>query len=131
MTESDERAFGGIDSVDDVGDGGREAVVEELAEVCDEKLPRMAASGQWPVTFGHCFRRLAYDAACRGQWYDHVDGESFVEDASDDQLGDALYHAVAMMYKGHEYAWELQEKSMVWRGEMEAEECEYAEVGAL
>jgi hypothetical protein len=125
MSDTEQTTFGGIGVTDDIKGCARDYVVDELSRVCDEELPDQAKTGGWPVRFDHCFRRLAYDAACGGEWYDHVDGDSFVDDADKGQLSRALTQAVRMLYDGPEYAWFLQEKSLLWRGEIEPEECEH------
>jgi len=115
------------------GDGGspsdrgvsREYIIERLGEFCDEKLPEKASEGGWPVRFDHCFRRLAYDAACGNEWYGCVDGDSFTQDAADEQLKRALTQAVRLYHDGPGYAWFLQEKSLLWRGEIQPGECEH------
>jgi len=100
-------------------DVGRERLVRRLRLLCDEWLPDKAEDEEWPVRFGHCFRRLAYDNACGDVWYGCVDGDSFVNDATVPQLEEAVEKAVRMYRCGPEYAEELQEKSLLWRGELE------------
>lgn len=131
MTDTEQATFGGLNIVGDVKHSNRDVVVEHISGVCDDKLPRQAKTGDWPVRFDHCFRRLAYDAACEGKWRDHVDGDTFIDDADKDQLRKALRHAVRMMYEGEEYAWKLQEYSLIWRGEMSIDEADYVEEGDL
>lgn len=125
MTDMEQATFGGLGVTEDVEHSNREMVVKHINEICDEELPDMAKQGGWPVRFDHCFRRLVYDAACEDEWYDHVDGDSFIDDATKGQLTRALDHAARLLYDGADYAWQLQEQSMLWRGEMEPEECEH------
>jgi hypothetical protein len=39
-----------------------------LKVLAEEVLPEKAASGNYPVRFDHCFKRIAYDVAVGGQW---------------------------------------------------------------
>ena len=125
MSDSEQSTFGGMGITEDVKHSNRDVVVDHIADVCDEELPDQAKTGDWPVQHDHCFRRLAYDAACGDEWYDHVDGDSFVDDADTEQLRLALRHAARMLFQGEEYAWQLQECSLLWRGEMEPEDAEH------
>ena len=101
--------------------------VSLLSRLCDDVLPDQAQdSGEpWPVRFDHCFRRLAYDAACGREWTDAVD-RPFTENAPYACLKRATDHAIQMRQRGRPYAERLQEKSLVWRGEMDPEEAETA-----
>ena len=127
MTEREQATFGELGVAEDIEDSNREATANHIAVLCEDSLPRQAERGGWPVRFGHCFRRLAYDAACGGHWKDEVDGDTFVESASSTQMADALKEAARMLYYGQEYAWKLQEKSLLWRGEMKPSETEHVD----
>lgn len=127
MTDSEQVTFGGIGVAEDKEDSNRDRLVDNLGRICDDELPDMAQTGDWPVRFDHCFRRLVYDAACDDEWYDHVDGDSFVDDAETEQLVRALEHAARLLYDKESYAWQLQEMSLLWRGEMDADEAEHVD----
>lgn len=127
MGDSEQVTFGTLGVTEDVEQTNRDVVVMELGKACDDALPVLSREGGWPVRYDHCFRRLVYDAACGGYWKDHVDGDTFIHDADKDQLVDALKHAARLLHEGSEYAWELQEKSLLWRGEMEPEEAEHVD----
>jgi len=127
MTDREQTTFGELGVAEDIEDSNREATAKHIAVICEDSLPRQAESGGWPVRFGHCFRRLAYDEACDGDWRDEVRGDTFVESATSNQLGDALQEAARMLYYGKEYAWKLQEKSLLRRGEMKSDETEHVD----
>ncbi len=60
--------------------------MEILAE---EVLPRHAASGNYPVRFDHCFKRIAYDVAVGAQWDADVT-PPFYQNATLDQIRRAV-----------------------------------------
>ncbi|RYH02821.1 GCN5-related N-acetyltransferase [Salipiger sp. IMCC34102] len=39
-----------------------------------EDLPRVARDRDWPIHLDHCFQRVLLDQACRGCWYDRIEG---------------------------------------------------------
>jgi hypothetical protein len=125
MTDTGQSGLGDWGAVDDGSERDRSDIVDDIARHCDEKLPEAAKGEDWPVYLDHCFRRLAYDNACGTVWYDAVDGESFVESADRAQLQWAANEAIRMWYDGPKYARILQEKSLLWRGEIEPDECEH------
>lgn len=125
MTDVGQSGLGDWGAIDDGSEQERETIIENIERRCDERLPTLAEDGDWPVTEDHCFRRIAYDNACGGVWYDHVDGESFIRSADKAQLQQAAAEAARMIHDGHIYAHILQEKSLLWRGEIEPGECQY------
>lgn len=129
MTEREQATFGELGVAEDIEDSNREATAEHISVLCEDSLPRQAERGGWPVRFGHCFRRLAYDSACGGDWRDEVEGGTFVKDASSELMAEALKEAARMLYYGDGYAWKLQEKSLLWRGEMLPDEAEHVDAG--
>lgn len=42
--------------------------VETLIDLAERQLPTQAASGEYPVRYDHCFKRIAYDVAVGAQW---------------------------------------------------------------
>jgi len=125
MTDAGQSGLGDWGAVDDGSERERDKIIECIERRCDGRLPTLAKDGDWPVQLDHCFRRLAYDNACGTVWYDAVDGESFVQAADKAQLQKAASIAARMIHDGPDYARILQEKSLLWRGEIEPEECKY------
>jgi hypothetical protein len=55
-----------------------------MHRLSEEALPKRAEeSGDYPVRFDHCFKRIAYDAAAGAKW-DEVVGRPFYEHAGQD-----------------------------------------------
>lgn len=71
-----------------------------LARLCDEILPLLADREDFPITEGHCFRRVAYDLAVGGVWSDVIP-RPFVEHASHLQLCSAYRASSWMVREGH------------------------------
>lgn len=42
--------------------------IRRLKVLAEEVLPKKAASGNYPVRFDHCFKRIAYDVAVGTKW---------------------------------------------------------------
>jgi hypothetical protein len=105
----------------------REHVENVLMEVTGETLPRMARDGDYPVQWDHCFRRIAYDVACDGVWYDHVDGRPAYQSMTDAQLISATAVALGMLSMGPEMVEWANEKSLYWRGGIDEDELEHHE----
>lgn len=89
----------------------RAKTIERLA---DEVLPTLArGEDSYPVTFDHCFRRIAYDYAA-GQKWDEVIDSPFYKNASGEQL-DAAVHALWTMVRHPEQAKPLNKQSLEYR----------------
>ena len=89
----------------------------EYLKLTKEELPRLAAAGQFPIRFDHCFQRVALDYAFQGCWYAHLDRK---KGPAIKQIGtEALSHAVAacrrMAAEGIEAVRELDAASLRWR----------------
>ncbi|MFB6271848.1 MAG: GCN5-related N-acetyltransferase [Salinibacter sp.] len=63
--------------------------VRRLKTLAEEVLPEKAASGDYPVRFDHCFKRIAYDVAVGTQWDTEV-APPFYQHATPDQLRRAI-----------------------------------------
>lgn len=122
MTDTEQAKF------DDLGfgvDPSRQWREDNIKELCFEVLPQQAKDEGWPVVFDHCIARVAYDNGCGAKWKDVVDGTPFYEAASDRQLRQAHGVALRMKHCGVEFVRVANEKSLVMRGELDPDECDY------
>jgi len=97
----------------------------KLKEMCFTVLPKKAKAEGWPIVFDHCIARVCYDVGCGGVWYDEVDGKPFYSEATDRQLGNAVGVALRMDMDGREYVARKNEQSLLYRGEIEPEQCNH------
>ncbi|WP_158666547.1 GCN5-related N-acetyltransferase [Salinibacter altiplanensis] len=63
--------------------------VRTMERLAEEVLPAKAASGNYPVRFDHCFKRIAYDMAVGAKWDAEV-ARPFYEHASREQVRRAV-----------------------------------------
>ena len=63
--------------------------VRTMKHLAEEVLPAKAASGDYPVRFDHCFKRIAYDVAVGAKWDTEV-ASPFYEHASREQIRRAV-----------------------------------------
>jgi hypothetical protein len=63
--------------------------VRTMEALAEEVLPEKAASGDYPVRFDHCFKRIAYDAAVGTKWDTEVT-PPFCEHATAEQIRRAV-----------------------------------------
>jgi hypothetical protein len=63
--------------------------VRTMEVLAEEVLPEKATSGDYPVRFDHCFKRIAYDVAVGAKWDTEVP-RPFYEHASSEQLRRAV-----------------------------------------
>lgn len=96
----------------------REALTQRWFALTRERLPQMARTrgGQekWPVHLDHCFMRVLLDNACGGKWRDHVKAPAYAHAPLE-----MLKRAVALgeaVARGEADLWELNRKSLKWRG---------------
>ena len=93
----------------------RESLAEDINQLFEQDLPEKAKKeGSYPVVYGHCFRRLAYDNACEGHWKDKVP-PPFIKNAPIQMLVRVL-KCGNHMFLSSVYAHKLQDKSLRFRG---------------
>ena len=63
--------------------------VRALDILAEEVLPEKARTGDYPVQFDHCFRRIAYDVAVGAKWDTEV-ASPFYKHATSEQLRRAV-----------------------------------------
>ena len=78
-------------------------------------LPEAAIPRGWPVHLDHCFQRILLDAACGGQWYEHVAGRPAYRRCAPDLLARAVALAEAAL-EGRADLHALNRASLAWRG---------------
>lgn len=92
----------------------RKGLLEDLRRLSEEALPRLAReTGQYPVRFDHCFKRIAYDYAAGEKWDQAVD-RPFYKNASIEQLQTAL-EALERMEEDPGAAEVLNDQSLSYR----------------
>ncbi len=92
----------------------RQRLNKNIDELSKELLPQKAKkTGDYPVRFDHCFKRIAFDFATQGKWDEKVN-RPFKDNASDQQLLLA-YKALMEMYDDPELCNRLNEKSLSYR----------------
>lgn len=107
-----------LDTVEEIANSADviQLQIHLLSALTEKALPKRAKSsekGLYPVTEGHCFRRIAYDAACEGYWQDKVE-PSFIHHADITTLSRAILAATEML-EDPDTAWTLQYKSLGYR----------------
>lgn len=94
----------------------REAMEGILLNVTGNVLPKIAREQPgWPVKYDHCFRRICYDNAVEGVWYDHIDGKPAYDAMTDKQLIRATEIALSMMNGPPKVCRILNQRSLDWR----------------
>jgi hypothetical protein len=98
------------------GASGRARRVEVLRRLAETTLPAQAAGdARYPVRFGHCFKRIAFDAAVGARW-DTVVARPFYRNASREQLRRAV-DVLRQMAGAPERVRALNRQSLRYRGE--------------
>ncbi len=80
-------------------------LVRTMERLAEDTLPAKAASGDYPVRFDHCFKRIAYDVAVGTKWDTDVT-PPFCANATPAQLRRAIDVLRAMARdpdRAHEY----------------------------
>ena len=93
----------------------RAALEDRWLVLTRDTLPALALARGWPIRNDHCFQRVLLDAACRGRWYDHIEGRPAYRRASDAILGRAVAIAVDVV-DGSTNLSALNRQSLVYRG---------------
>jgi len=103
----------------------RGTLEDKVLELGKEVLPWRARQVDMPVIHDHCWWRIAYDNACRGQWDDVVSGSPAYEALSYKQLFRAWAFLCGMSVGEPELAERLNERSLIARGELEIGEADH------
>jgi hypothetical protein len=91
-------------------------IVSRYMVLTKEVMPEMARDPNinWPVRNDHCFQRIVLDNVCGGPWFDHLPRPAY-KHLSQDQAVHALQLCEAII-DGHENLFDLNNKSLSWRG---------------
>lgn len=94
---------------------GRAGLEHRWLVLTRETLPALAASRRWPISNDHCFQRVLLDAACGGQWYDHIEGRPAYRRATDAILTRAVAFADDVLIGAADLV-ALNRQSLAYRG---------------
>lgn len=130
MTVEDLSQLGGVSESDSSDSTGgqrppRGTLEQEVLELGKEVLPWRARQVDMPVVHDHCWWRIAYDNACRGQWDDVVEGSPAYEAMSYKQLFRAWAYLCGMSVGKPSLAKRLNERSLIVRGELAVSEADH------
>lgn len=88
--------------------------VRRMEHLAEEVLPAKAASGDKPVRFDHCFKRIAYDMAVGAKWDTEV-VRPFYRHATPEQIRRAV-KVLREMAADSDRAAEYNRRSLRYRG---------------
>jgi hypothetical protein len=92
----------------------RQTAEARWLELTREALPEAARRRGWPVQADHCFQRIFLDHACKGVWYDHIQGRPAYAHAERHYLDRAIALAEAVLTGEADLA-TLNRQSLTWR----------------
>lgn len=91
-----------------------ETLTQKMHQLSEEKLPQKAQrTGDYPVRFDHCFKRIAFDAAACAKW-DEVIERPFYSNATAEQKRRAV-DVLEEMLRSPEKARQYNRQSLQYR----------------